>query len=75
MLQELCYPRYPNDTIIPIDEASLVVYAFSEELNYPQISTKSSWFNLELFTPNISKTPLTALVSEDFMKRCFKFPG
>src|SRR5699024_6915257 len=52
--------RFPQDSTAP-NNASLVVYAYPQELNYQYIETRG-WFNLEVFNKNGPR-------SEDFELR------
>ena len=52
-LQQMGYDRHPDDTLMPETQV-LTIYAYPNELNYPQIRNKS-WFNLEAFDRNEAK--------------------
>lgn len=69
MIEKAGYARYPNDTRLPQTQL-ITVMAFPEELNYPQLKSRSDIFNLELFnkvTSSSGDTNLADLVPADFL--------
>ena len=62
---KLGYEPYPDNVLMPKTEI-LTVYAYPEELNYPQIDKE--WFNLEVFNRNENQdvVDLKEFVSKEF---------
>lgn len=70
LLERMGYSRYPNDETMPSNQC-FTVYAYPQELNYPEVASRNDWFNLELFNfglrPASKRKPLNKLVPQSFL--------
>lgn len=63
--EEMGYLRFPDDRLLPFEDALITVYAHPKEYNWPAIQARTDWFNLEVFNKgnysNLQQSSISSL--------------